>query len=1041
MTADRPTTARDARAEAGAAPAGVLVPDTDLAWPRVTVLRASAGSGKTWTLTRRYVQFALSRRVPANRLASLLAITFSNNATREMKEKVLEWLKRLALGDAERIAAMEAIVEGGDLPARAAELLGRILDGWSDFQVRTIDSFMNSVFRGAAISFGYSPEMETTTRLGPLVDYAFELFLCGARPGSPDAELLATTVRRVVENRGDGQSYAWDPVALLGETVVDIETTASELEMPLAAVDATGDLERIGKAIAEALESVDGMVRTSGLEPTAKSKLGQALALARAGRFSELVRTSLKTGPVKKPPAREAAALARHDAVGAAWTRVRALVGAYAARWARAYWTPAIGLHAALEGHLCAARRARGTVHLGDIKRELRRWLDAGAVPDVYFQLGEKVHHWLIDEFQDTSPLQWKILLPLVENSLASGGSLFAVGDTKQAIYGFRQADWRIMHQLATTRPFPSVRVHESPELDVSRRSRPRVLELAERTFRAAAASDRDWGRRVADASGLASYRQSAVDPGGDPGHAEVVLVDRDDETRPEMDRLRRTVRSLLDRGWGAGDVTVLAATNDAVVVAAAALASDGIPVLSSSSLDARARPAVAEVLALLAFLDSPPDDLAFAGFLLGRLFAASAGRRDARLVQRELHRFLFASRGRHPLYKEFQLAFPDAWRTCFEDLFRATGYLPLYDLVSRALASFDAFAALPDEEAAFVRLLEAVKAFEGSGQNSLHAFLAAAREEGGEGWDIVAPPGIDAVRAMTVHKAKGLGFPVVVLLLYGQGYQADPWAVVRQDDAIELVKVNEDLAELDDGLRAVQDAQKDRFWVERLNMLYVALTRAKRELYVIGARGGRTAFPFDLLPVDEFPPGRDAGPVPAAERHGERTTAVAHASGVPPVSERRDELSYAERRRGKLIHLALALLGTTDDLEATLAAALDRAQRETRAPADEQLPDLAARLRQLGLADAFAARPGRATFTEREFCDAQGQVRRMDRLVVDPDRVLVIDWKTGREPIGTPEQEAQVRSYAAILRQVYPGRPVEALLVQLDEPAARSVS
>ena len=139
-------------------------------------------------------------------------------------------------------------------------------------------------------------------------------------------------------------------------------------------------------------------------------------------------------------------------------------------------------------------------------------------MPDVYFQLGEKVHHWLIDEFQDTSPLQWKILFPLVENSLASGGSLFVVGDTKQAIYGFRQADWRIMHQLAQESPFPSVRHHESPELAVSRRSRPRVLALAESVFRAAAGSDEPWGRRVAAASGLTTYRQEAVEPRPRPG-------------------------------------------------------------------------------------------------------------------------------------------------------------------------------------------------------------------------------------------------------------------------------------------------------------------------------------------------------------------------------------------------------------------------------------------------------------------------------------------------------------------------------------------
>ena len=102
---------------------------------------------------------------------------------------------------------------------------------------------------------------------------------------------------------------------------------------------------------------------------------------------------------------------------------VQAYLGRYAGLWARACWAPAIGLHAALEPSLATARRVRGALHLGDIKSALRSWLDAGAVPDVYFQLGEKVHHWLIDEFQDTSPLQWKILFPLVENSLASGAA------------------------------------------------------------------------------------------------------------------------------------------------------------------------------------------------------------------------------------------------------------------------------------------------------------------------------------------------------------------------------------------------------------------------------------------------------------------------------------------------------------------------------------------------------------------------------------------------------------------------------------------
>jgi ATP-dependent exoDNAse (exonuclease V) beta subunit len=1022
----------------------VLAPDTSLELPRVTVLRASAGSGKTWTLTRRYVQFALSRTVPGNRLASLLAITFSNNATREMKENVLEWLKRIALGDAERTAAMEAIVEGGGLADRAGSLLEEILDGWSDFQVRTIDSFMNSVFRGAAIGFGYSPEMEATTRLDPIVDYAFDLFLREAEPGGASAALLDGTVRGVLANRRELSSFAWDPVALLRGTVTGLEGILSELEEALAAVDVEPTMRELEAGIAAALESVDGLVGASGLEPTVNSKLDPALAHARAGRFSELLNTSLLTCPVKKGGARDPAAKERYDRIVQEWAMVQAYLGRYAGLWARAYWAPAIGLHEALKPSLATARRVRGALHLGDIKSALRSWLDAGAVPDVYFQLGEKVHHWLIDEFQDTSPLQWKILFPLIENSLASGGSLFVVGDTKQAIYGFRQADWRIMHELAVGNPFPSVRRHESPELAVSRRSRPRVLALAERVFRGADGADSPWGR-VAAASGLTTYRQAAVDPGRDPGYAEVVVLERGPEAGPsdvpEMDRMRETVRELHERGYRWNDITVLAATNDAVVAAAAHLAAAGIDVLASSSLDARARPAVAEILALLAFLDSPPDDLAFAGFLCGSLFAASVARAYPDLDRDGVRRFLFASRGSHPLYKEFQLAFPEAWSFFFSGLFVSTGYLPLYDLVSRALGSFDAFHALPDEEAAFARLLEAVKTFEGSGVNSLHAFLASAREKGAEEWDIVAPPGIDAVRVMTVHKAKGLGFPAVVLLLYGQRYKADPWAVVRGAAGIELVRVNENLAKLDPALRQIQDAQKDRFWVERLNTLYVALTRAKREMYVIGTRGGKDSFPFDLLPVEDFPPGGDRAPPPQEARHDEMTSSLAHEAPPPRIAERRDELSHAQRRRGKFIHLVLSLLETTDDLEAALANAAARAARQMRITDVEDLPDLAAALRQLGLADWFSPRPNRQVSTERDFCDESGRVHRMDRLVVDPDRVLVLDWKTGSEEIGSPEQEAQVRAYTAILGQVYPGRAVGGLLVHLDRRETRSVA
>ncbi|MCX7041047.1 MAG: UvrD-helicase domain-containing protein, partial [Spirochaetes bacterium] len=140
----------------------VLEPDSAIRLPSVTVLKASAGSGKTFALTERYVQFLLSPAIPKNDLRNILAITFSNNASREMREKVLEWLKRLAFHDRDRLSEICAVTGGGEERAasRAAELLEQILSRYSDFQVRTIDSFMSMVFRASALDFGFSPEFE-----------------------------------------------------------------------------------------------------------------------------------------------------------------------------------------------------------------------------------------------------------------------------------------------------------------------------------------------------------------------------------------------------------------------------------------------------------------------------------------------------------------------------------------------------------------------------------------------------------------------------------------------------------------------------------------------------------------------------------------------------------------------------------------------------------------------------------------------------------------------------------------------------------------
>jgi ATP-dependent exoDNAse (exonuclease V) beta subunit len=899
---------------------------------------------------------------------------------------------------------------------------------------------MSMIFRASAIEFGFNPEFEIVLEQEPLIDYAFTVYLREAREGSERAALLDRTVRSVLALRAGGR-FPWDPASALREEMRSIAGLLDAQEETTALDDLGGALGARERESLQALERVEKLAEASGLERNSRSTLPRLLALARAGRFPDLFGQGMATVPVKKAKPGDRSGATAWEEVAEAWADADAAVSALASCWSRSFYGPLLRLYDGFTETLEKAKRAQARIFIGDIGRALAASLSAEVVPEIYFRLGERIWHFLVDEFQDTSPRQWRTLLPLVENSLAAGGTLFVVGDTKQAIYGFRGADYRIMRGLEEASPFASAdrRVEELTE---NYRSRPRVIELAAEVFRVRAAGHPEYGEAVHRA-GLDAWTQEAVG-GADPGYAEIQIVERDDEAAPEKGILLEAVRDARSRGWRWGDIAILATRNEDIVRATSWLNESGIPFLSYSSLDVRSRRVAEEMLALLAFLDSPPDDLSFATFVLGDIFAAAASSRPGWPGREALHELLFRSRHQRPLYKAFQAAFPAQWKAWFASLFRAAGYLPLYDLVSEAVTSFSVFERAAGEEATIAKLLESVKDFEGTGGGSLRGFLDQASGETAR-WEIEVPRGADSVRAMTVHKAKGLGFPVVIALLYGGTGSAALADVLREDDGTpRLVRITEGVADRDPRLRALRDEDAMRRKVDSLNALYVALTRARREMYVIGARRKRDTFPFDILPEDLFRPGGPgkASAPPSAEAeplerlsHETRPSKLEFAGGGP--------LSREERRRGEDAHRMLQLLGAEPgDLRAALTSAAARTAREARedsAAAESLVPALSRLIEGTELAPHFRAAENRQVFTEQEFCDAAGRLFRMDRVVVDPGRVTVIDFKTGAE--APAEHEKQLRDYMAILADVYPGREISGIVGYVDLGTARSFS
>ncbi len=1033
----------------------VLVPDTSVSLPAVTVIKASAGSGKTYTLTQRYVQFALSREIPRNDPRNILAITFSNNASREMKENVLAWLKLLAFGDKKRMADIAAVTAGGEdfIRRRASALVDEILRRFTDFQVRTIDSFMAAVFRASALDLGFSPDFEIVMDPAPLLDYSFELFLREAREGSERARHLDETIRTVVGLQGEGDRFLWNPSAPLLAEMKRIEGTLSALETEARPVDLDRQVQEVQTEIRRTLERTRNLIESSGLEVNQKSTFPKVLAAAQAGRFGELIDRGMKIAPVKKPAAKAAAnATDAYERIKEDWEMADALVSRYASLWARSFYGPHLRLRAQIGATVERVKRNQGKIFIGDVSRRLGEYLSADIVPDVYFRIGEKVFHFLIDEFQDTSPLQWRNLFPLVENSLAEGGSLFAVGDTKQAIYGFRRADYAIMKSLEAVNPFPSSR-HEVKELEVNFRSRPRILEFAEHVFKQNAPGLPEY-REAAKASGLDSYAARA-EKGEDPGYVELEILPRDDEDPPERAKLQSVVEELHERGYRWGDIAILAPRNDDVLRATSWLNEKGIPFISFSSLDVRRRRISGEIVCLLRFLDSPPDDLSFASFILGDIFSRVLARRHGWKSTAPLQSFLFAHRAaqqeqaKRALYKAFQESFPDLWKTYFSGLFRSAGYLPLYDLASEVFTMFGVFEAAEEEEATLAKLLEAVKDFEGSGSNSLRNFLASATDAAAEGdkWKIEVPRTADSVRAMTIHKAKGLGFPAVVVLLYGERNRGFEYTTLRDEEGVTLVKLNKAVADRDPELAELYERESTKEKVNRLNSLYVALTRAKGEMYVIGVKREKDSYPFDLLPAEDFAPSSTKGPA-RGDGAAARSSAPLRFDARPvPSSPGASRIAREERRRGEIVHRILSLIDFLgDDLEERVAQAAERTMREARERDLEPglIKAVTGLIQSAPLSEYFTRKPGRLVFTEKELCDGSGRLFRTDRIVVDAERVTVLDYKTGGEEREGDRTDAaydeQMRTYARILGGIYPGRRIEALLVFTDRGVVRSV-
>ena len=1060
---------------------------------RSVVVEACAGSGKTWLLVSRILRILLDGARPGD----ILAITYTRKAAREIAGRLREWLRELAcLDDAK---ACEFLAARGLTPAaaqaalpRARQLIETVEQASPAMTITTFHGWFGRILGGASLRSGLAG-FALAEAERPLLDEAWGLFArrCGRDPDSAAArgltELFETFGRHntralldaFVSRRAEWQVYAGedDVDTLIARIGADLGATSDA--DALAAFFAAPALAATLTAYAGALEK-----NTAG-----DHKLAAALGAARAledpaACFAALVPVFITTtGTARSRKASAAQAKRLGEAGEADFLRAhaelceRVLACLDARTEARVLAFNAAALHAgtALLEVFEAFKRSRRQMDFADLEVHVDRLLaDADLAPYLQARLDARYRHLLLDEFQDTNPLQWRILLAWLSAYERDSWrpSIFLVGDPKQSIYRFRRADYRIFGHAADWlgEHFGAVRLPNTHTW----RNAPAIVEVVNQVFAglpafvgfaAQTARQADLPGEVvvlplvevpaADAAATAAPATGLRDPLTTPLLVAEHLARRE-EARQMVATLQARVGHTLiaDRdgtrplGWG--DVLILTRKRSILPEYERALREAGVPYLSVSRGQLLSTLEAADLGALLRFLTTPSDDLALVHALRTPLFECSDDFLMTLALRAEAHWWA-------RLQALAATAHADTARAAaVVDRLRAwialAASLPVHDLLDSIYHQADVMAAYrrrvppamwPGVCANLEAFLALALSVDGGRFPSLPRFVAelerlgrAADDEAPDEGALADHGGAGRVRIMTVHGAKGLEAPLVWLIDANNMRQpADAYQPLLDWPVGAAVPTHFSLhasgklkGRARDAVFAAEDEAAAR---ESLNLLYVAITRAEQIFVVSGSvaagRAGESYYARLRAALDALGAGASFGALPVA---AEGRAAAGDATPVErvvvaPVAAVGERRASPEASDGLAFGVAMhALIEARTSEGMPEPAGLGEAVRAA-AMAILDAPDM----QRFFDASCFTA-----AYNEVEIMHRDGRPGRIDRLVVFDDAVWVLDYKSGTvDDAMLARYRAQLRGYCEAVDGVFGTHPVRALLVFAD--------
>lgn len=1030
------------------------------------IYSASAGAGKTYALVKNYLKICLDSDNPM-RFREILAITFTNKAANEMKQRIVKQLEAFSSYTDDGLSvkpelhsmhgelAKELKVSVEKVSYRSREVLSNILHNYSAFSVSTIDKFTNRLIRSFAQDLKLSANYEVELDTGEMLSQAIDRMLADLDENSVTSKVLLEFINLKLE---EGKSPR-------------PEMSLRQMGFNLFDEGAIPFLKKLkGFDAAKIMEGARALQKEKArMEAEAKALATQLMDLIHASSIERMdfsrgtvydYINRIAEGNFDKWPPNDTVLKALKKGEFYAKTKAKTLQGKFAPvegkllqglkqlvdsteeLYPRHHIIKqvlksiySLATLTEIETNLEAVKEESNKLPIGEFNKLISEKLDNEPTAYLFEKLGERYHFFFIDEFQDTSVLQWKNLLPLINNAMASSGSVMIVGDGKQSIYRWRGGevsqfidlinDQDVSNKIKVGEELRELYSRKNVNLGSNYRSRKNVVEFNNHFFSTTGAQLMP-GERFAEL-----YRQATQNvERKDGGYVYLKQFEytTEDYEQQQAEETLRIIRDAQERGYDLKDITIITRRRQETGLLAEYLVNKNIPVVSPDSLIISQSHAVQAVVSFLRILVRP-DDLASRWPLAEWLWKIN----QPQLSFKEKHQFInhFVHLPKDELQQYLQEILKDynfkrLSELSFTDkLYEISSLLQLTIQINPFLHTFidkaiDYQRHKNDGEAGFLRWWD----------------------EHGSEKSINLPEGVEAVNLMTVHKSKGLEFSITIVPFADWVATREPmgssaWFDLNDLGISELpaakigLKDDKNAFEL---YNLIYQNNRELVYLDNLNLAYVAFTRAVDELYVLGSRGRRDDNSRLSIYISEYlQTNVEEGDSMAVgtPKKKEKPEAQQASDQLRKYNQARwyDKLQIAvdaplnwltgetgQTSYGKKVHSLMALIQSHSQAGKVLAQ-----QKKRGFLSEQELEELSPVVKGLLTDEVLEPyfKDGLEVFNEDEILLPNSKTARPDRVVSDGKNFHIIDYKTGAV---MERHKDQVDSYRALLIQMgYP--------------------